>query len=146
MAVVNGWQLYAYPAFERQLWAMKEKAKAQSSSTKGSSGSMVKLLRTIEKHILEIIPADPAAPQFRQGNTLGKENRQWFRAKFHARYRLFFRFSTAEKAIVYAWMNDESTLCKSGSKTDPYSLFEAMLEAGAPPKNFEELIARSRAL
>ena len=146
MGVINGWQLYAYPTFERQLRAMKEKAKSQSSSTKGSSGSVVKLLRTIEKLILEVIPADPGAPQFRQGNTLGKENRQWFRAKFHARYRLFFRFSTAEKAIVYAWVNDEATLRKSGSKTDPYSVFEVMLEAGDPPKTFEDLMARSRAM
>ena len=147
MAVVNGWQLYAYPIFEQQLRALKDKAKAQTAArTQAGTGSTVKLLRSVEKHIQEIIPSDPSAPQFRQGNTLGKENRQWFRAKFHQRYRLFFRFSTAEKAIVYAWMNDEATLRKSGSKSDPYSVFEAMLEAGDPPRTFDELIVRSRAL
>ena len=100
----------------------------------------------MERVIHDVIPTDPAAPQFRQGNTLGKENRQWFRAKFLVRYRLFFRFSTQEKTIVYAWMNDEATLRKSGSKTDPYSVFEEMLEAGDPPQTFNDLLARSQAL
>lgn len=146
--IVNGWQLYAYPTFEQQLRALKDKARAQGSAGQKNLGvsSTTKLLRTVEKHIQEIIPTDPSASQFRQGNTLGKENRQWFRAKFHLRYRLFFRFSTADRAIVYVWMNDESTLRKSGSKTDPYTVFEVMLEAGNPPKNFEELLGRSRVL
>jgi toxin YhaV len=67
-----------------------------------------------------IIPRDPNAPEFRQGNTLGRDNRHWFRAKFHQRYRLFYRFATKEKVIIYAWLNDEKTLRKAGSKTDPY--------------------------
>ena len=146
MALVNEWHLYACPMFEQQLRALKDKAKAQSRAYRESLmvGSTTKLLRTVETYIQVSIPTDPSASQFRQGNTLGKENRQWFRAKFHLRYRLFFRFSTVNKAIVYAWMNDEATLRKSGSKTDPYTIFESMLEAGDPPKSFEELLARSR--
>ena len=148
MAVVNGWQIYVYPTFEQQLRALKDKAKSQRSTTgkNAGSGPAVKLLRTIEKLILELIPADPGAPQFRQGNTLGKENRQWFRVKFHERYRLFFRFSTQERAIVYVWMNNEDTLRKRGSKTDAYAVFESMLESGEPPKSFDDLLARARAL
>ena len=93
-----------------------------------------------------MIPRDPNAPEFRQGNTLGKDNRHWFRAKFHQRYRLFYRFATKEKVIIYAWLNDEKTLRKAGSKTDPYSVFRGMLEAGDPPGSIADLLQRSKDL
>jgi toxin YhaV len=105
-----------------------------------------KLLITIRQTIFEKIPRDPHAPEFRQGNTLGADNRQWFRAKFHQRFRLFFRFSSKEKIIIYAWMNDERTLRKAGAKTDPYRVFREMLEAGDPPRTMQELLAQAREL
>jgi toxin YhaV len=94
--------------------------------------------------MLDIIPRDPNAPEFRQGNTLGPDNRHWFRAKFHQRYRLFYRFSSKEKVILFAWVNDERTLRKSGSKSDPYLVFRAMLEAGDPPNTMEQLLLWAR--
>jgi toxin YhaV len=74
------------------------------------------------------------------------KNRQWFRAKFHQRFRLFFRFSSKEQVIVYAWMNDERTLRKAGAKTDPYRVFREMLEAGDPPTTIEALLAKAHEL
>ena len=103
-----------------------------------------KLLATILRHVKEIIPKDPSAPEFRQGNTLGADNRHWFRAKFHERFRLFYRFSSKEKVIVYAWVNDGRTLRKAGAKSDPYRVFRAMLESGDPPRSMEELLRGSR--
>ena len=81
--------------------------------------------------------------EFRQCNTLGTGNRHWFRAMFHGRYRLFYRFSTQHKIIVYAWVNDDESLRKSGSKTDPYAVFKTMLENGNPPNSFAELLQAS---
>ena len=78
-----------------------------------------KLLATINHYLVDAIPRNPNGPEFRQGNTLGPDNRHWYRAKFHLRYRLFYRFSSEHKVIIYAWVNDEDTLRKSGSKTDP---------------------------
>jgi len=143
---VNGWNLYAYPAFDEQLRRLADKADAATKNAPAGDQDhpAIKLLAAIYKQILVLIPADPSAPQFRQGNTLGKDNRQWFRAKFHERYRLFFRFSTRQKIIVYAWVNDESTLRKRGAKTDPYTLFQSMLKSGDPPESFEQLVAASR--
>jgi toxin YhaV len=100
-----------------------------------------KLLATINRCIREIVSREPNAAEFRQGKTLGADNRHWFRAKFHERYRLFYRFSSKEKVIVYAWVKDEETLCKAGSKTDPYSVFRAMLAGGNPPGTMAELLA-----
>ncbi len=104
------------------------------------------MLATINRYIRETIPRDPNAPEFRQGNTLGKDNRHWFRAKFHERYRLFYRFATKEKVIIYARVNDERTLHKAGSKTDPHTVFRGMLEAGDPPGNMEALLKRAKEL
>jgi toxin YhaV len=107
---------------------------------------VTKLLATIHRLIFETIPRDPGAAEFRQGNTLGADNRHWFRAKFHPRYRLFYRFSSKEKIVVYAWMSDERTLRKSGSKTVPYRVFSDLLKAGDPPATMEQLLARARGL
>src|SRR5271156_5748994 len=77
---------------------------------------------------------------------LSADNRHWFRAKFHERYRLFYRFSSKEKVIVYAWVNAERTLRKSGSKTDPYNVFRAMLEVVDPPSSIDILLRRANEL
>jgi len=142
----NGWTVYAYPLFDEQYDRLLERVEiAKRADPLGYARlPAAKLLVTVDRYTDEVIPANPGAPQFRQGNTLGKNNRHWFRAKFHERYRLFFRFSTKDKIIVYAWMNDDSTLRKAGSKTDPYALFETMLKSGDPPATLEQLIAASR--
>jgi toxin YhaV len=142
---VNGWTLYLYPLFRQQL--EKLVAQVEALQAKDPMGyreqPATKLLATINRYVREIIPRDPNAAEFRQGNTLGADNRHWFRAKFHERYRLFYRFSSKEKVVVYAWVNDENTLRKSGSKTDPYAVFRAMLHAGNPPDTMSELLAVS---
>jgi toxin YhaV len=143
--VVNGWRLYIHPLFDQQFRRLLEQVEALAADDPVGYRQLpaAKLLATINRHIKEIIPRDPGAAEFRQGNTLGSDNRHWFRAKFHERYRLFYRFSSKEKVIIYAWVNDERTLRKSGSKTDPYRVFRAMLEAGDPPNTVEQLLGRA---
>jgi toxin YhaV len=144
--VVNGWRLYVHPLFDHQLRRLV--AQVEALSAKDPAGykkhPAAKLLSTINRYIREIIPKNPSAAEFRQGNTLGSDNRHWFRAKFHERYRLFYRFSNKEKVIIYAWVNDESTLRKAGSRRDPYHVFRAMLEAGDPPNTMEQLLMRAK--
>jgi toxin YhaV len=144
--IVNGWRLFAHPLFEQQLRRLVENVEslAAKNPSRYREEPAAKLLATIHRYVREIIPRDPNAGEFRQGNTLGADNRHWFRAKFHERYRLFFRFSSREKAIVYAWVNDEKTLRKSGARTEPYAVFRSMLEAGDPPRTMEQLLAQSR--
>jgi len=117
---VNGWRLFQYPLFENQLKKLTETVKKLSISQPDiyREHPKTKLLATIDRHVTEIIPRDPTAPEFRQGDTLGPDNRHWFRAKFHQRYRLFFRFSTKDRVIVYVWVNDESG-CASVSTSSP---------------------------
>jgi toxin YhaV len=44
---------------------------------------------------------------------------------------------------VFAWVNDEQTLRSSGSKSDPYAVFEKRLNRGNPPDNWAALMAAS---
>jgi toxin YhaV len=144
----GGWTLYLHPLFEQQLEKLIGRVEALKAKDPAGYKDQpaTKLLATINRYIREIIPTNPNAPEFRQGNTLGADNRHWFRAKFHERYRLFYRFSSKEKIIVYAWINDESTLRKAGSKTDPYAIFRVMLAGGNPPNTMRELLAVSKKL
>ena len=144
----NGWQLFVDPLIEGQLQTLTNRVESLRSTGPETylEHPSAKLLATIHRYMTEIIPRDPNAPEFRQGNTLGADNRHWFRAKFHVRYRLFFRFSTKHKMIIYVWVNDEKSLRKAGSKTDPYSVFRSMLDSGNPPQNFERLLQRSKQL
>ncbi len=144
--VVNGWRLYVHPLFEQQFLQLVEQVEALAAKDPTGYKELPasKLLATINRQIRQTIPRNPGAAEFRQGNTLGSDNRHWFRAKFHERYRLFYRFSSREKVIIYAWVNDERTVRKSGSKTDPYRVFRAMLQAGDPPETIEQLLVRAK--
>lgn len=144
--IVNGWRIHADPLFEQRYRRLVEQVDvlAVNDPTGYQEQPLAKFLATIQRLIFEIIPRDPNAPEFRQGNTLGPQNRHWFRAKFNQRHRLFYRFSTDAKIIIYVWVNDERTLRKAGSKTAPYAVFRAMLESGDPPNAMERLLKRSR--
>lgn len=67
------------------------------------------------------IPQEPGSPAYRHGGTLGADRKNWFRGKTgNGRYRLFYRFSSPSRTIVYASLNDERTRRTSGSSTDAY--------------------------
>ena len=59
------------------------------------------------------------------------------------RFRLFFRFDSASRTIIYAWVNDENTLRKAGARSDPYAMFRHKLEMGNPPDDWRELLAEA---
>ncbi len=144
--VVNGWTLLFHDAVIAQLEKLSQGCeRARKADPKNfSSNANVKLFAALAKLMLEIIPGDPARPEFRQGNTLGPDYRHWFRAKFLGRFRLFFRYDSRARLIVYAWVNDEHTLRQSGGKNDPYEVFKHMLKSGDPPNDWSHLIKRTR--
>jgi toxin YhaV len=146
MITVNGWTLYAHPLFLSQLETLTiEVEKAAKKDPIGyTSAANAKLLAAMRKLMFEAIPVDPTRPEFRQGGTLGPNRKHWFRAKFGAaRFRLFFRYSSSAKIIIYAWVNDASSLRTYGAKSDAYAVFKAMLDRGNPPEDWAALMADS---
>lgn len=146
--VVNGWSLYAHPLFLDQLEALVKKVEALRSRdpTGYKRKNASKRLAAIHKLVFEIIPADPARPEYRQGKALGTGYKHWFRAKFFQQYRLFFRFHSASKVIVYAWVNDDSTLRAHESDDDAYRVFRNVLDSGNPPDDWSSLVKSVQSL
>jgi toxin YhaV len=147
--VEGGWTLYAHPLFLDQLERLTIVVeKAAKKDPKGyTSTANAKLLAAMRKLMFEVIPVDPTRSEFRQGGTLGPERKHWFRAKFGSgRFRLFFRYSSSAKIIIYAWVNDANSLRTYGSKSDAYAVFKAMLDKGNPPESWAALMAQSAEL
>jgi toxin YhaV len=135
---INEWALINHPLFEAQL----QKLEAEVEK-KGKQSFAGKLLRSIEKITNEVVPNDPSSKVFRQGLTLGPEYKHWRRVVFHQQYRLFFRYDSRMKVIIYVWMNDEDTKRAYASKTDAYRVFQKMLDSGYPPGDFADLLKQS---
>jgi len=144
--VVNGWTLYTYPLFVEQYELLEKKVAAHKF--KDPIGYLkkndAKRLAAIHKFAFEVIPQDPTKPDYRQGKTLGDNNKHWFRAKFFQQYRLFFRYHVQSKVIVYAWINDDSNKRAYESKTDAYKIFSKMLKSGNPPGDWDELLTAAK--
>jgi toxin YhaV len=145
--VVNGWTLFAHPLFLDQFEALVRQVEELKHKDPGgfTRKKATKRLAAIARLAFEVIPQDPARPEYRQGNTLGEEHRHWFRAKFFQQYRLFFRYHASSRVIVYAWVNDEETRRAYQSSDDAYRVFRKMLQSGHPPDDWEQLLAAARA-
>lgn len=142
----HGWTLLFHQCLVEQLQklhAAAEHAQRKDPQTSESNAN-VRLFAALSKLIFEVVPSDPNREQYRQGNTLGTTYRHWRRAKIGRRFRLFFRFDSKTRIIIFAWVNDEHTLRATGSKTDPYIVFQRMLERGFPPDDWADLVSASQ--
>lgn len=144
----QGWLLLAHSHFEDQ-WSFLQNEVVRLASKQPEtyrSHPTTKKQATIKKLVFEVIPSDPVNRLWPPGNTLGPENRSWRRAKFGQRYRLFFRFDSASKIVVYGWMNDENSFRARNSRTDAHSVFAALLNSGNPSSARDDLLEASNSL
>ena len=144
----NGWQLYYFRAFQTALDELETTVtQLAAKDPKGyKTHPKTKLLASVYRAITQQVPANPDAPEFRLGKTLGSAATHWRRVKkgMPERYRLFFRFASSPiQIIIYVWFNDENTLRKAGAKTDVYETFKRMLARGQVPGSIEELLNTS---
>jgi toxin YhaV len=150
--VCKGWELLATHEFHHQLdnlTADTELLLERLGPVELQRHPKYKLLIAIRDNILERVPENPDAPQYRLGTTLPKKFSNWRRVKKNSlpdRYRLFFQFSsTPQKRIIFAWINNDETLRQAGAKTDVYAVFQKMLERGHPPTHWAELLKAAAA-
>ncbi|MDO5056021.1 MAG: type II toxin-antitoxin system YhaV family toxin [Lautropia sp.] len=142
--VINGWTVFAHPLFLMQLEALAQQVEAlkQKDPTGYVKKNVTKRLAAITRLVFDIVPQDPSRPEYRQGGTLGKDHKHWFRAKFFQQYRLFFRYHASSRVIVFAWVNDEDTKRAYESDDNAYRVFRRMLENGHPPDDWSRSAAR----
>lgn len=141
-AAARPWVLLAHPLFLDQVERLVAAAEAEQSRRADAPGAATKLLG----HLLDLmtvkIPAAPGDPSFRHGGAIPGGHRDWSRAKTgNGRFRLFFRYSTAKRVIVFGWLNDEESLRRRGARDDVYQVFGRMLASGNPPSDIDALIA-----
>lgn len=140
------WQVYWHGIFENIIYSLIYKInKLETKHSDEIKGHPAIVLFIAIMDALKKIREDPTAPQYLLGNTLGKEHRDWRRAKngLPDRYRLFFKFFGKDRQIFFAWLNDENTLRKDGAKTDCYRVFRRMLDQGLISSDQAELLAQS---
>ena len=104
-----GWTLLFHECIVehmRKLAAAVDQAKLQGPQGFEANAN-VKLFRAHTHVRLQAVPGDPNRDEYRQGNTTGPAFRHWHRAKVGQRFRLFFRFDSKVKIIVFAWVNYE---------------------------------------
>ena len=143
--IVNGWSLYYYGTFKAALDELEAVVTrlALDDPAGYKSHPRTRLLASVYRAITRLVPANPDAPEFRLGKTLGSDKRNWRRVKKGRpdQYRLFFRFASGPvKVNVYVWFNDQDTLRKTGSKTDVYETFKRMLAKGVVPVGIDDLL------
>lgn len=149
MLVVNGWQLFAHPSLLDQIEKLEDGVEhvKKKSPLDWLESPKARLMEAIRALMFEIVPQDPTRTTYRQGDTLGDDYKHWFRVKFgNGRFRLFFRYSAEAKIIIYAWVNDETTLRTYGSKTDTCAVFRKMLDKGNPPDAWDKLLSAAKDL
>lgn len=144
--VVHGWSLYAHPLFTAQVEALLNQVEAlrQRDPAGYSQRNATKRLAAIARLAFELIPQDPTRAEYRQGATLGGAHQHWFRAKFFQQYRLFFRYHSGARVIVYAWVNDEDSRRAYERSDDAYRVFRRMLASGHPPHDWDQLLDEAR--
>lgn len=146
---VKGWKIFFFQSFnEIYTELVTEVHKLRQKDSEGyKSHPKTKLLASIQKVIFNDVPGSPHHRKFTLGKTLDRKYRDWCRVKhgLPPRYRLFFRYHSAEKTIIYVWFNDELTLRRKGNRHDVYAVFQKMLDRGDIPNEYEYLIKTSRA-
>lgn len=142
----HGWSLLFHECLSEQLQRLHTAAeRARQQDPQGfESNANVRLFAALSKLIFDAVPSDPGRDEYRQGHTMGPTFRHWRRAKVGRRFRLFFRYDTKTRIIIFAWVNDEDTLRSSGSKSDPYAVFQRMQERGHPPDDWGALMLASQ--
>lgn len=136
----HGWSILMHPLLLDKieaLTAVVEREKAKDPD--GAPGPNAKLLAHLLDLMFDKIPQRPGDAIYRGGDSLPAG---WFRGKTgNGRYRLFYRFDSTTRLIVYAWVNDEQNLRTYGSRTDAYAVFCDMVADGNPPRDWSALRA-----
>ena len=138
--IINGWIVLAHPVFARRYVALRDdvrRLKGELTADAYKRSPTVKLFAALRRLITEIVPQDPNAPEYMLRGPLARYRRAKGRG-LPPRYRLFWIFSTQAKTIIFLYINDEATLRKEGAKSDPYAVFERLVERGDIGADFSE--------
>ena len=125
----HGWNLLFHEGLIEQLQKLQTAAqKAKPQDPQGfESNANLKLFNALAQLMLETVSSDPSRDEYRQGNTMGPAFRHWRRAKLGRRFRLFFRFDSKTRIIIFmAMMEAQTYLAKRQARAD-LNAFDAVM-------------------
>ena len=137
--VVNGWRLLYHPIFGARYTHLRAEVKRLRRTLPDDDfrvHPLVKLVAAVRRLILEIVPDDPNAAEFRLSGDLAAFRRAKGRG-LPPRYRLFWVFSQQARTIIFLYLNDETTLRKEGARSDAYKVFHDLARQGRVGQDFE---------
>lgn len=140
----HGWNLLFHDGLIEQLQKLQtaaQKAKAQDPQGFESNANL-KLFNALAQLMLETVPSDPSRDEYRKGNTMGPAFRHWRRAKLGRRFRLFFRFDSKTRIIIFmAMMEAQTYLAKRQARAD-LNAFDAVMArtGGEPPREGDRIL------
>ena len=140
----HGWNLLFHEGLIEQLQKLQAAAqRAQAQDPQGfESNANLKLFNALAQLMLETVPSDPSRDEYRQGNTMGPAFRHWRRAKLGRRFRLFFRFDSKTRIIIFmATMEAQTYLAKRQARAD-LNAFDAVMArtGGEPPREGDRIL------
>ena len=114
--LVHGYTALPHPLLIEQLKTLTAAAEREARLL-AAPGPNRKLLAHIQDLMFDKIPQDPGRVQYRHGGAIPGGHLEWFRGKTgNGRYRLFYRYHSGLRIIIYAWINDEDTLRTYGAQ------------------------------
>ena len=140
----HGWNLLFHEGLIEQLQKLQAAAqRAQAQDPQGfESNANVKLFNALAQLMLETVPSDPNRDEYRQGNTMGPAFRHWRRAKVGRRFRLFFRFDSKAKIIIFMAMMEAQTYFAERQARADVAAFDAVMArtGGEPPREGDRIL------
>ena len=106
--VINGWSIITHPLFTSQIDVLQKQVETLCIKDPDNykKKKAYKLLKAILKIAYESIPQDPTRAEFRQGDTLGKKHKHWFRRlvmKIRIQSNWFRRLVMKIEAQILDW-------------------------------------------
>jgi len=140
----HGWNLLFHDGLIEQLQKLQTAAqKAKAQDPQGfESNANVKLFNALAQLMLETVPSDPSRDEYRQGNTMGPAFRHWRRAKLGRRFRLFFRFDSKTRIIIFIAMKEAQTYFAERQARADLTEFDAVMARtrGEPPREGDRIL------
>lgn len=100
----HGWILLFHERVVKQMRRLQTAAdRAQRTGAPGSveRNANLKLFQILSHLMLETIPSNPTRDEYHQCDTSESAHRCWRRAKIGQRIRLFFRYDSKARTVVF---------------------------------------------
>ncbi len=140
----HGWNLLFHEGLIEQLQKLQAAARrAQAQDPQGfESNANVKLFNALAQLMLETVPSDPNRDEYRQGNNMGPAFRHWRRAKLGRRFRLFFRFDSKTRIIIFMAIKEAQTYFAERQERADLTEFDAVMArtGGEPPREGDRIL------